>query len=571
MDVFYKIYSTVNNKLVFYFSILLLMMIVGAIFEMAGITLVVPVILSLLDANSFQFDGYLDYFLNLFGFRDREILSLVFLVLLFYVIKNLFLFILIIASNWFLYVIYYHISKKIFNNYLNQSYKNMVKQNLALLIRNVTGETFAYQNVIAQLLFLLTELFVVIGIFILIFYFEPNATAITIIFIFFLSLIFYYLSKKYYKRWGEGRVHFSGLSNKAVVESLKAFKEIKIYKKTEYFFLKFKQNIKMHGKMHMYISIFASAPRSWLETFGIFLIFIIVYYNISSGYNSEDISETLILFSFCAIRILPSINRIITHFTYFRHFNATVDLMYDELYKNQNNYNNEGNKKLTKIKDFSKSIILKDICFDYKNKDKFNLTNINLKIDSNLFFGIVGKSGSGKSTLIDLILGLLTPNSGDLIIDDNKISKGYEVDGNWISYVPQNVYLMDDSIKKNIALGVDDKNIDLFNLEKCIENSGLKEFILSLNKGIETEVGDSGIRLSGGQIQRIGIARALYNNPKLLILDESTSALDISTENEILESINKLKGKITLIIISHRPNTLKVCDKIYNIDKGILS
>ena len=124
MDVFYKIYSTVNNKLVFYFSILLLMMIVGAIFEMAGITLVVPVILSLLDANSFQFDGYLDYFLNLFGFRDREILSLVFLVLLFYVIKNLFLFILIIASNWFLYVIYYHISKKIFNNYLNQSYKN---------------------------------------------------------------------------------------------------------------------------------------------------------------------------------------------------------------------------------------------------------------------------------------------------------------------------------------------------------------------------------------------------------------------------------------------------------------
>ena len=120
-------------------------------------------------------------------------------------------------------------------------------------------------------------------------------------------------------------------------------------------------------------------------------------------------------------------------------------------------------------------------------------------------------------------------------------------------------------------MGVDDKNIDLFNLEKCIENSGLKEFILSLNKGIETEVGDSGIRLSGGQIQRIGIARALYNNPKLLILDESTSALDISTENEILESINKLKGKITLIIISHRPNTLKVCDKIYNIDKGILS
>ena len=145
------------------------------------------------------------------------------------------------------------------------------------------------------------------------------------------------------------------------------------------------------------------------------------------------------------------------------------------------------------------------------------------------------------------------------------------MDGNWISYVPQNVYLMDDSIKKNIALGIDDENIDLLKLEKSIQDSGLKEFIVSLNKGIETVVGDSGIRLSGGQIQRIGIARALYNNPKLLILDESTSALDISTENEILESIKKLKGKITLILISHRPNTLKVCDKIYNIEKGILS
>ena len=546
-------------------------MIIGAIFEMAGITLVVPVILTVLDNNSIQFDSYLQYFLKLFGLQNQDILSLIYLILVFYLIKNIFLILLIIALNIFLYVLYIYTSKEIFHNYLNQSYKSIVNQNLAIMIRNVTGETFAYQNAVAQLLFLLTELIVVVGIFILIFYFEPKATLITLFFLLILSLLFIFLSKKYYKKWGELRVYFSGAANKAVIESLKAFKEIRIYKKTKYFFNIFKENIIMHGKVHMYLSIFASVPRAMLETFGIFLLFVIMFFSFSQGFSREEMSETLILFSFCAIRLLPSINRIITHYTYLRYFAATTELMYNEVYIKKIQFDNDKKNSPVRIYEFKKTITLKNICFSYNKKDKFALENINLDIPVNAFVGIQGKSGSGKSTLIDIILGLNKPSSGQIIIDNNFIKNGYNIEGNWISYVPQNVYLTDDTIKKNIAFGIEEEKINIKRLEKSIQESELSEFISSLKDGINTIVGEDGIRLSGGQIQRIGIARALYNQPKLLILDESTSALDVQTENEILNSILKLKGKIAAIIISHRPNTMKVCDKIYKIESGYLT
>lgn len=543
-------------------------MIIGALFEMIGITLVVPVILNLLNSNSFQFEEYLIYFMDLFGFQNRDIVSLLSLILLFYIIKNLFLFFLIFANNYYIYLVHKQTAKKIFQSYLYQSYDKLIKQNIAILIRNATEEVYVYQNAINQLLYLLTELFVVVAIFTLIFIYQPEATLIVLIFTLILATLFIYLSNKYYKKWGKTRLYFSGLSNKIVIESLKTFKEIRLYQKTKFFFDNFVNSIKNQAKMNMFLGIFSSAPRSWLETFGIVLLFSIVYFNINANKSIDEISELLVLFSFCAIRLLPSLNRIINHFTYLRYFTSSTELMFNEIYLSNLQDEDNKNDQINIIDDFNTSIILKNICFQYTDKETFNLKDINLKIDYNSFVGINGSSGSGKSTIIDILIGLLIPNTGKIIIDNKEITNGYKIANNWLSYVPQNVYLIDDSIKKNIALGVENNMIDNDRLKISIENSGLSEFVKSLHNGIDTKVGDAGVRLSGGQIQRVGIARALYNNPKLLILDESTSALDIHTENEILESIMKLKGKITVIIISHRQNTLKYCNKIFQIEKG---
>lgn len=568
MGLFKKIFLTLNKQLFFYFILLIFLMIIGALFEMIGITLVVPVILNLLNSNSFQFEEYLIYFMDLFGFQNRDIVSLLSLILLFYIIKNLFLFFLIFANNYYIYLVHKQTAKKIFQSYLYQSYDKLIKQNIAILIRNATEEVYVYQNAINQLLYLLTELFVVVAIFTLIFIYQPEATLIVLIFTLILATLFIYLSNKYYKKWGKTRLYFSGISNKIVIESLKTFKEIRLYQKTKFFFDNFVNSIKNQAKMNMFLGIFSSAPRSWLETFGIVLLFSIVYFNINANKSIDEISELLVLFSFCAIRLLPSLNRIINHFTYLRYFTSSTELMFNEIYLSNLQDEDNKNDQINIIDDFNTSIILKNICFQYTDKETFNLKDINLKIDYNSFVGINGSSGSGKSTIIDILIGLLIPNTGKIIIDNKEITNGYKIANNWLSYVPQNVYLIDDSIKKNIALGVENNMIDNDRLKISIENSGLSEFVKSLHNGIDTKVGDAGVRLSGGQIQRVGIARALYNNPKLLILDESTSALDIHTENEILESIMKLKGKITVIIISHRQNTLKYCNKIFQIEKG---
>jgi len=220
------------------------------------------------------------------------------------------------------------------------------------------------------------------------------------------------------------------------------------------------------------------------------------------------------------------------------------------------------------IKAFKSKIKIKNLKYKYSEKLNYILNNINLNISKGEFIGIIGSSGSGKSTLVDLLMGLLTPSSGEICIDNININDDKSSWQRKIGYVPQNIFLIDDSIKNNIAFGIEGDKIDELKLNKAIEESQLKAFINSLEIGFETKVGERGAQISGGQLQRIGIARALYNDPEILILDESTASLDTLTENGIMDSINKLKGEKTIIMISHRFSSLKDCDKIYEIRDG---
>jgi len=279
----------------------------------------------------------------------------------------------------------------------------------------------------------------------------------------------------------------------------------------------------------------------------------------------SDITTLLIIFSAASLRLMPIFNRIVISFQNLRTFKPSIDILFNELTKNlivKNDFNNSGEILLRN------SLKIKNVFFQYDLKEKLTLDNVNLEIKKNEIIGIFGKSGSGKTTLLDIIIGILKPSKGMVLIDDIDIHKNPRSYQKIIGYVSQNIFLIDDTLEKNIAFGLKDKEIDNLKLKEAIKNSALNNYIDNLKYGIKTTVGEKGTRISGGQRQRVGIARALYFSPSILILDEATNALDEKTEDEILQTIKDLKGKITVIIVSHKSSSLKFCDKIIKLDNG---
>jgi ABC-type multidrug transport system fused ATPase/permease subunit len=283
-----------------------------------------------------------------------------------------------------------------------------------------------------------------------------------------------------------------------------------------------------------------------------------------------DIIQYLAIFAVASFRIVPGASRLLSAFQTIKHMEPSVRLLLQEFDSKDNSYikNNYLPKDLSTPLKFQKEINLTNLSFSYPIRKEFVLSKISMTIKKGDFVGIIGETGSGKSTLINLLIGLLKSSDGKVEVDGLNINSNLTKWYKKIGYVPQSVYLIDDTIRKNIAFGLREDDIDNDLVAKAIEKANLDEFVNNLPDGLETIVGEKGIRLSGGQQQRIGIARALYRDPEILILDEATSSLDEATEKKIMESIQFLKGKKTLIVITHRLITVKNCDKIYFIDKG---
>jgi ABC-type bacteriocin/lantibiotic exporter with double-glycine peptidase domain len=304
-------------------------------------------------------------------------------------------------------------------------------------------------------------------------------------------------------------------------------------------------------------------PRQLLELASIFLLGIIVYINIfNEGASFEKLILTLTFYIIAFSRILPSINRITLSYNFIVYSEVVIERVYEEAivksFKSNKSEINYGPIE------FKESIELKNIHFKYENSKKDILKNINLKIDKNDILGISGGSGTGKTTLVNLLLGLLEPNKGDILID-GKIINNIDSFQSIVGYVPQDCLILDDSLVNNIVFGQNNNIIDINRIEYCIQASGLNNFLESLNDGLETNLGEDGSKISGGQKQRIGLARALYSDPKVIVLDEATNALDKKTELEILKTIKKLREKTTIIIISHDDKTLKICNNRFNL------
>ena len=439
------------------------------------------------------------------------------------------------------------------------------------MTRNIIGEAHEFSELLKSIIVLSIELVAVIGIATVLLIQEPFGSIIIFFFILFFSLIMQVLTKKKLLKWGSIRQQHDGLMKKKLAHGLLGIKNIKL-KANESFFLN-EFNFHNLKKVSVIAKQYALTffPRLYLELLAVSGLVFYIIFSLNSSVKPELLLPTIGLFMAAAFRILPSANRIIGSFQYIRYSKPVVDIIYDEF--NLINSNSYNPNLISKNILFNKKIELKDICYSYElEESKENvLKKINLTINKGESIGIIGQSGSGKSTLIDILLGLLIPNSGSIELDGVLIPKNKLLWKSNVGYVPQSIFLSDDTIRKNIAFGVLEENIDSDNIARAISEAQLTDFINDLPDGINTIVGEQGDRISGGQKQRIGLARALYYDPSLLILDEATSALDNQTEKLIMETVFSLSDSKTIIIVAHRLSTLDNCTKIISLKNGIIS
>ena len=537
--------------------------------ETLGIGLIIPFIQTLISDEKNQ---YLINFLNIFNIyptsKTNLILVLIIILACVYTFKASFLTYVSFVQNKIIADTRFSLSNKLYEIYLNKPYNFHLNNNSSKLIRNI-HEVDLVVNVLKFLITLISEIIVVLGISIFIILYEPLGSVTLIIFLGFVGYLFYRKVQTKSQVWGEKRQTHQGLSLKFLQEGFRAINDIKILQRSKELVKNFTENNSIINLSEFKNQFVDTLPRLWLEWLVVQGFVLLVLLMLFRGEEINYIVPLLGLFAAAAFRIMPSLTRIMNAAQGLLYNRPTVDSIYHEF--NQTNLENLKKSNNLKKISFDNEILLKNVNFKYTNNSPKILSNINLNIRKGETVGFIGESGIGKTTLINLILGLIKPTSGDICVDKKSIFENVESWQDQIGYVPQAIYLSDESIKKNIAFALPEKNINDSLVKKAVSNAKLDKLINNLKYGVETKVGEFGDRISGGQKQRIAIARALYKDPKILVLDECTNSLDLNTEKEIIKEVNTLKGKKTIIMITHRISTLENCDQIFEINKEGIS
>ena len=492
-----------------------------------------------------------------------------FLIIVFYWLKNIFFIFSLRYQVKFNYNLYTRMSSELLNYYLNESYLQHISRNTSDVIRNVNQQTLdLIQGFLFPILVLITEILVVLLLLTFLISINPIASLYVFILIGLCVTGIFYYSRKKLQQSGEVVARNRSASNKAVLQSLGSFKTTKMLGKETFFVDSFNSAVQEMSIANQYLDLTQSLPRFFLETSIVTVMMSLAMILLYQGQPSGELILMLSVFGLAGIRLLPSMNRILNSLNSIKYMQGILkDVMGDIVSATKVNDPVKINNNFRTNEFFFKSLTLENINFHYVPNTPV-LKNISLMIGRNQSIGFVGHSGSGKSTLIDIMLGLLSQKTGNIVINGRNID---DVLPEWqrsVGYIPQDIYLIDDTIKANIAFGVKEDYIDYNQVMTVLEVAQLDELICSLPNGIETVIGERGVKLSGGQRQRIGIARALYHNPQILVMDEATAALDNTTEKAFMRAINNLKGKKTLIMIAHRLSTVKDCDIIYFMENG---
>ena len=531
---------------------------------MFGLGILIPIISLLLDEKIIENNEIINSiynYLKINTYRDFVLLSL-FILLLLSFIKAGFVLLLNFKQNRFLTNLTSSIAVKLFKNYLSSPYKFHLANNSSRLLKNLQIEISFFGNYCNSLLTLVSEIFLLLALTLALLIIEPFGASIIGFSLGFLSLIFFQYTKKKSTYWGIEREKMDTKVSKVTLESLNLLKEIKILGKESFFLEIFSKSSYLRSRLSSNQLTFAQLPRIYLELISIAGLVAFISIMLFQGKPMNSLISVLGVFVAAVFKIIPSLNKILGSLQQLKYYESSIQLIHKELSNSESELNK---KSLIKI-DFKREIKIQKIDYKYDQNTIFN--EIDFEIKSGERIGIIGESGSGKSTLVDLIAGLHLPMSGVIFVDGIPIMNNINSWQKQIGYVPQDINLIDASIKENIALGLNKEDIDLDKIEEVIKAVQLSGFIDNLPKGLDTNVGDKGNQISGGQKQRIGLARALYTNPSLLILDEATASLDNKTELDVMESIYNLDKEITILIIAHRISTLSKCNSVYEVKNG---
>jgi len=542
------------------FVFLILGLLFGMILEVIGLGILLPVLNILLEQEKLLSYEFFDEFVKTFDLSYRSVQNFLLLgLLVFYFFRSLYLVGLVYYKNRFLANLTFSTGNKMIFNYLNVDYNFHLKNSSSKLLKNFQVELHLFMEFIHSFLTLITEFTIALSIVVTLIFIEPRATFFTIIIILFFAFFFIYHIRNPIFKWGNAREQIDNNIAKLLSESIVSIRELKIFQKENFYFQRFKKFNYNKANITKNQKTLSQIPRYYFEFVAVLGIFIFVIVLTLDGNEINGILIKISVFLVGIFRILPSLNRIIGAYQKLSFHLPSYRIIEEEI-----NLTVETSDEILNKNIFNHSIRFENVSFGYDNSDSI-FNQINVEFFKGQRIGIIGESGSGKSTFIDLLISFIKPSRGIILIDDQNLINVRHSWSNLIGYVPQSIMLLDESIKQNIAFGIDEQDIDEVVLNSVLKAVCLDEYFKLNNIDIEKKIGERGIKLSGGQIQRIGIARALYKNPKILIFDEATSALDKTTEDEIIDSIYSLSKDITIFIISHRTAILKRCDQVYEV------
>lgn len=575
MTIIKKLNALLDRKQKIKIGLLMIMILLGGLLETLGVSLLVPLGTAIADEEGFYNNPYTQWFCQVFGIYDMKtiIIILLFALVFVYVGKNLFLLLLYYVQAKFVNSNRCRVSKNLLSQYLHRPYEYYLYADSASILRTIYGDMDNVFNLLLQCMNLAAEVVVSICLACVLLIVDAGMMCIMAVILGAATILISKIIKPQLKDAGEQSRNEQSNLYKWVLQSVSGIKEVKALHKEYYFVDSYTDCAVNYAKYQIKNNVFANVPKLLLESVALGGVLTYIAVRIMTGTPLSSMVTMLMAFAAAAMRLLPSVNRINTYMANIAYYQPALDFIYETVDMKQireqavwdeKNRNSLSTKSIT----LQQEIRLEHITFRYPNTEQDIFRDAHMVIPVGKSVGIVGPSGAGKTTIVDVLLGLLALQEGRITADGTDIFENY---AGWLShvgYIPQTIYMLNDSIRNNIAFGVKAEEMSEERIWEVLEEAQMKTFVEQLPEGLDTQIGERGVRISGGQRQRLGIARALYHDPELLIFDEATSALDTDTETAIMEAIDKLHGQKTLVIIAHRLRTIENCDMIYEVKDG---
>lgn len=549
-------------------GIIILMMLIGGVLETLSVSLILPLVTAIMKPNFIETNKYAKIVCELFDLHSANtfMIIVIFALIAMYIGKNLFLYLEYYTQTRFVCNNRYALQQKLMQSYITRPYEFFLNESSAEVMRVITSDVSASFTLLSTLMSLFTELVICFALGITIVAVDPMMAGFVAVILLILMILLGVVMKPILRNAGKRLQTSNAATSKWLMQSMHGIKEVKVAAKESFFVEQYAKAGRVSIECEKKYTVMGNIPKLMIEAVTVSGMLGVIAVMMFRGKNVLDLMPQISAFAMAAVRLLPSANRVSSAFNNISYQEPMLDKMIENM-RDISEWEGKGDDVIHKMDiTLEKQVELHDITYHYPNSEEPVLRNANMVIPVGKSVGIVGVSGAGKTTVVDILLGLLKPEKGQVLADGKNIEEDYRGWLSHLSYIPQNIYMLDDTIRANVAFGFDPKKVSDEQIWKALREAQLEDFVETLPAGLDTSIGERGVRLSGGQRQRIGIARALFADPELIILDEATSALDNDTETAIMDAINAFHGKKTLVIIAHRLTTIEECDMVFRVE-----